>query len=243
MRIVKVEGCDYRVSAEVILEWLGLYGEVLSDLVEDVFEDSEDSKGDNTTGIYSVKMKLNQNIPQLLPVDGRRIKIYYRIINKLCTSCFRHHNRRDCKEKKVRWIDYVSEFLASNPQINRELYEKWIMILERENRQKQIDSTHYASKQTGEIVEETQVQSTSANADVARGVVEETDLQTQLDLHTPSSHAKPTLEDFNLPSCEEDWNDVVTRIMALGLSSKEANASLEKRKKTVQRSLKGILDQ
>ena len=99
-RIVKVEGCDYRVSAEVILEWLGLYGEVLSDLVEDVFEDSEDSEGDNTTGIYSVKMRLNQNIPQLLPMDGRRIKIYYRNINKLCTSCFGHHNRRDCKEKK-----------------------------------------------------------------------------------------------------------------------------------------------
>jgi hypothetical protein len=36
-RIVKVEGCDYRVPAEVILEWLGLYGEVLSDLVENVF--------------------------------------------------------------------------------------------------------------------------------------------------------------------------------------------------------------
>jgi hypothetical protein len=90
------------VSGEVILEWLGLYGEVISDLVEDVFEDSEDSESDNTTGIYSVKMRLNQNIPQLLLIDGRRIKIYYRNINKLCTSCFGQHNRRDCKEKKVK---------------------------------------------------------------------------------------------------------------------------------------------
>jgi hypothetical protein len=145
--------------------------------------------------------------------------------------------------KKVRWIDYVSEFLASNPQINRELYGKWMMILERENKQKQIDNAHYASKQACEIVEETQVQSTSVNADAARGAVDETDSQSQQDQPIPSNLAKPTLEDFNLPSCEEDWNDVVTKMMALGLSSKEANASLEKRKKTVQRSLKGILDQ
>jgi hypothetical protein len=240
-RIVKVEGCDYRVSAEVILEWLGLYGEVLSDLVEDVFEDSEDSEGDNTTGIYSVKMRLNQNIPQLLPMDGRRIKIYYRNINKLCTSCFGHHNRRDCKEKKVRWIDYVSEFVESNPQINHELYGKWMMILERENKQKQIDNAHYASKQACEIVEETQVQSTSVNADAARGAVDETDSQSQQDQPIPSNLAKPTLEDFNLPSCEEDWNDVVTKMMALGLSSKEANASLEKRKKLFNAAVKEFL--
>jgi hypothetical protein len=77
-------------------------------------------------------MRLTQNIPQLLPVDGRRIKIYYRNINKLCTSCFGQHNRRDCKEKKVKWIDTVFDSIESNPQINPELYGKWIMILERE---------------------------------------------------------------------------------------------------------------
>ena len=82
-RVVKIEGCDYRVSEEMILSWLGLYGEVLSDLVEDVFEDSEDSEGTNATGIYSVKMRFTNDIPQILPMDGRRIKIYYRGINKL----------------------------------------------------------------------------------------------------------------------------------------------------------------
>jgi hypothetical protein len=69
-RIVKIEGCDYRVSDEMILEWLGMYGEVFSELVEDVFEGDEDSEGDHTTGIYSVKMRLNCNIPQLLPKSG-----------------------------------------------------------------------------------------------------------------------------------------------------------------------------
>jgi hypothetical protein len=75
--VVKIEGCDYRVPMETIIKWLNLYGEVKSELVEDVFEDGEDSEGENATGIYSVKVKLNRNIPQLIPMDGRRVKIYY----------------------------------------------------------------------------------------------------------------------------------------------------------------------
>jgi hypothetical protein len=59
----------------MILKWLGKYGEVKSELVEDVFENGEDSEGENATGIYSVKVKLNHSNPQLLPMDGRRVKI------------------------------------------------------------------------------------------------------------------------------------------------------------------------
>ena len=142
-RVVKVEGCDYRVSKDMILEWLEMYGEVLTDLVEDVFEDDEDSEGDNSTGIYSVKMKLKRNIPQFLPIDGRRIKIYYQNINKLCTSCFGEHHRRNCKSEKVKWINYVEEFINSNPQINKEMYGKWITIVDREKKQKEINIAHF----------------------------------------------------------------------------------------------------
>ena len=41
-RIVKIEGCDYKVKPEVIIGALSHYGEILTDLVEDVFEDEED---------------------------------------------------------------------------------------------------------------------------------------------------------------------------------------------------------
>jgi hypothetical protein len=44
-----MEARDYRVLKEMILEWQGLYAEVLTDLVEDVFEESVDSAGDNTS--------------------------------------------------------------------------------------------------------------------------------------------------------------------------------------------------
>jgi hypothetical protein len=91
-------------------------------------------------------MMLSRNIPQLLPVDGQRIKIYYQNINKLCTSRFGQHGRRDCKEEKVKWIDYVDKFIGANPQINPALYGKWVNIIEREKRQQQIDHIHCISK-------------------------------------------------------------------------------------------------
>ena len=42
----------------MLLSCLAEYGEVQSELVEDVFVDSEDSEGENATGTYSIKIKL-----------------------------------------------------------------------------------------------------------------------------------------------------------------------------------------
>ena len=128
-RIVKVEGCEYRITKEQILSWLELYGEVQSDVVEDCFDDDSEDDGTNRTGIYSVKMKLDMDIPQLLPMAGRRIKIYYRGIQKLCTNCFGKHTRRVCQSIKVPWFEYVRKFRTDNHEIPDELYGKWIEIL------------------------------------------------------------------------------------------------------------------
>jgi hypothetical protein len=222
-RIVKIEGCDYRVSGEMILEWLGMYGEVLSELVEDVFEDDEDSEGDNTTGIYSVKMGLNCNIPQLLPMDGRRIKIYYRNIIKLCTSCFGQHGRRDCKEKKAKWIEYVADFIKSNPQIDPALYGRWMMILEREKRQKQIDDQHYRSKQPSKKAAPEGINDgvgLSQTEEAPKGI--EASTLPREEQQTETSLVKPKPEDFNLPANAEDWNLLVAKLVELGLSNKKS---------------------
>ena len=70
----------------MLLSWLKDYSKEQSELVEDVFKDSEDSEGKNATGTYSIKMKFNTPIPNFLPIDGRRIKVYYRGMRKLCTN-------------------------------------------------------------------------------------------------------------------------------------------------------------
>ena len=83
---------------------LSLSGYVVSDIVEDLFLDDPknetspkintdgESTGTNHTGNYSVLMKLDTNIPQLLPMAGRRVKIYYRGVKRLCTRCFEKHH-------------------------------------------------------------------------------------------------------------------------------------------------------
>ena len=111
-----------------------------------MFEDGEDSEGENATGIYSVKVKLNYNIPQLLPMDGRRVKIYYRGIQKLCTKCFGGHLSRNCSEEKIPWLSYVRRFVDSNTDFDDEMFGNWLQILKREQRQKRIDKDHFDGK-------------------------------------------------------------------------------------------------
>ena len=60
----------------------------------------------------------------------------------------------------------------------------------------------------------------------------------QRDLQTGSQQDKPKPEDFNLPSSQEEWKELVDKMVALGLSTKEANASLEKRRKMYNTALK-----
>ena len=115
--------------------WLAEYAEVQSELNEDVFENSEDSEGENATRTYSIIIKLNLPIPHFLPIDGRRVKVHYRAMRKLCTNCFYQHLKINCKNEKVKWIDYVKWFVSKNPEFSNEQYGRWIQILEKEDKQ------------------------------------------------------------------------------------------------------------
>jgi hypothetical protein len=87
--------------------------------VEDCFNDKQDTAGTNRTGSYSIKMKLDLDISQMLPISGRKIKIYYGGIQKLCTNCFGKHQKRNYHSRKVLWIDYLSLFITENQNIQR----------------------------------------------------------------------------------------------------------------------------
>ena len=136
--IVKIEGCDYQVPEDQIIMWLSHYGEVKSELEEDLFKDTNETGGNNRTGNYSIMMLLEHKIPQLLPMNGRRVKIYHREIDKLCTNCFDKHRKSECKaEKKKAWIDYVREFMTQNDYIPVELYGRWNDLVKTTNTFKQ----------------------------------------------------------------------------------------------------------
>ncbi len=130
---MKVEGCEYRLEEEQIIGWLSHFGEVKSEISEDTHEGSDDSSDDLPpvgNGIYSVLMKLKRDMPQLIPMHGKRIRLYYRGIIKRCTNCFGAHQRKNCKEEKVPWIKYVEQFITNFPEIPRESYGRWANMID-----------------------------------------------------------------------------------------------------------------
>ena len=76
IRIFKIDGCDYKIPEEILIQFLSSYGEIMSEILEDLFEDGicpeSTSGGLNRTGIYSVKIKLKRDIPQILPIMGKK---------------------------------------------------------------------------------------------------------------------------------------------------------------------------
>ena len=63
---------------------------------------------------------------------GKRIRIYYRGVQKLCPRCFGNHPRRNCKSEKRRWVDYVLEFMENYQDIPNELYGRWYKVINEE---------------------------------------------------------------------------------------------------------------
>jgi hypothetical protein len=132
-RWVKVEGCEYRLEENQIIDWLSHFGEVKSEISEDTHEGSDDSSDDLPpvgNGIYSVLMKLERDMPQLIPMHGKRIRLYYRGIIKRCTNCFGAHQRKTCKEEKVPWKKYVEQFITNYPEIPKESYGRWANMID-----------------------------------------------------------------------------------------------------------------
>ena len=132
VRWVKIENCEYAIEGDDILDWLRLYGEPLSLCGEDVLPDSDSDAGPLGNGTYSVKMKLTKDIPQFLPMHGRKIRIYFKNMNKLCTNCYGSHSRRQCTNERVPWVTYVRDFMKNNPEINEHYYGKWWDVVDQE---------------------------------------------------------------------------------------------------------------
>ena len=128
MRWVKVEGSDFRVEKEKMIEWLSYFGEIKSEITEDELEGSDDSADDLPpcgNGIYSVKMRIVRDMPQFMPMYGKRVRLYYRGIVKRCSNCFMAHKRNQCKNERVTWPDYVKGFNQIFPDIPKGMYGKW----------------------------------------------------------------------------------------------------------------------
>jgi len=131
---VKIEGAEYQVPPAMIKKWLLQYGDLMTDLSEELEElevSSDEEKELYTgtempTGVYSVQMLIKKPIPQFLPMDGKRIKVYHRGIKRICQNCFcSGHYRVNCSQERVDWMDYVDYFILESG-FDEEMFGKWV---------------------------------------------------------------------------------------------------------------------
>ena len=87
IRWVKIEWVDYALEETEILDWLNHFGKQAGQLTEDVHPNSDSDADPVGNGTYSIKMQLRRDIPQLIPMWGKRVRIYHRGVQKLCSNC------------------------------------------------------------------------------------------------------------------------------------------------------------
>jgi len=137
---IKVEGAEYELPKDEIVAWLAKFGTPVTELTEDKERDSSDSDDNEYfNGIYSIKMDLRVKPPQFLPISGKKIKIYYKGIEKRCVKCFgTGHLKKDCTSARKDWLEYVSDLMFQTGfDLNmlgdaKKYLEKWRM----ENKEK-----------------------------------------------------------------------------------------------------------
>ena len=84
--MIRISGCAYKISGNRLLEVLTHWGTLVSEIREETFDDPHVQDGSNRTGIYCVRMKLHQKIPEWLPLEELRVKIQHHNIQRLCTT-------------------------------------------------------------------------------------------------------------------------------------------------------------
>jgi hypothetical protein len=134
-RWVKIEGAEYKLEKKEMVDWLCTWGDPLSDLKEDLHEDTVDPDSDSEplrTGVYSLKMKLKELPTQHIPMCGRRVRLYYKGIAKKCGKCFGDPKTNVCHQERIPWVNYVRDIKEDHPEVPESFYGRWTRILEEE---------------------------------------------------------------------------------------------------------------
>lgn len=132
-----------------LVKWLEYYGHTFGVIEEESIEivDECPNEGEEHiikvgNGVLSVKMKIEEHIPQFLPINGRKVKVYYRGMPKLCSRCYEEgHMKADCENTFTSWLEYVANFIEMHPHFDEKLFGKWRKISEKWRMDQQQNST------------------------------------------------------------------------------------------------------
>ena len=125
-RLVRILGCEYRLSESEITNWLSCFGEVLSEISEEPFETEglDPSLPPIGNGIYLVKMRLAKNLPNWVPMYGKKVCFEYPGVRRQCNNCYGPHAKKYCKSERVGMVNFVKGFSARYNSVPEELYGK-----------------------------------------------------------------------------------------------------------------------
>jgi len=112
-------------------------------VVSDCEEDSEAEAGSGSvqlgTSSLTIRAEITKEIPEFLPIDGKRVRIHYGGMTKQCLKCYKFdHKKIDCKNEKVQWIDYVTDFISKNNFPPR-MYGRWYKLVQDKRQEKKTD--------------------------------------------------------------------------------------------------------
>ena len=239
--MVKIEGCDYRIEEDLMVAWLSLYGKIESHIVEDEFVDQKETGGNNRTGSYSVLMTLDTEIPQLLPIDGRRIKIYHRGITKLCTKCFGKHRKSECKsEGKTEWLDYVENFIIEYPEIPEDYYGRWTYLL---NKRREGMDGRKPRRDRKELNDQPGDDDTITEPDThEQPQPNPSTTQNPLPDNVEEPNQAPKETDYDIPTTSEEYESMADRFSTLGITRSDLDKVIENRRTSFNKATREFLN-
>jgi hypothetical protein len=80
---------------------------------------------------FTVDVKLDRHVPDILPIRGKRVRLTYPGIPAFCSKCWEiGHAFRDCTKNKTNWLEYVADFYAKD-EVTDEMLGSWIESLEK----------------------------------------------------------------------------------------------------------------
>jgi len=115
---------EFTVSPNDIVSWLSKFGSVNKN-----YSYIRNGIGIRTD-VIETELLLRAHIPEYLPVAGKKVIISYPGIKRMCINCYKiGHLKRNCKSRKVEWIDKVDEMRRSG-LYEDSLFGEWSTILD-----------------------------------------------------------------------------------------------------------------
>ena len=234
-RVIRIEGCEYRIPEKSIIEFFSQYGVITSKIVEELFEagisQDPDNDGTNRTGTYAFRIRLEKDIPQFVPILGKRIKVNYPGIPRLCTNCFRAHDKKNCQSKKITWQEYARTYAKLNSSFPSNLFAKWMVDTKPTSPIPQTSNDEpFVEAVTEPMNIEPHVPTRPVMVNQVNKQADKTGSSTHPTTRNMAIREAPAREVFGIPTTKKEHYEIVLKLVLAGSSEAEAESIIASRK-------------